>query len=75
VAPGAEQLEVAEGSLLAAVAQRDAVVNFEAAVGAAADAGAVALVDAAADLAPCPAVSDLASRLPVVVSAGAGGAA
>jgi hypothetical protein len=32
VAPGAEQLEVAE-VVAAAVAERDAVVNFEAAVG------------------------------------------
>jgi hypothetical protein len=46
-------------------------VDLEAAVGAAADADGVTFVDTAADLAPCPAVADLASCLPVVTPSGA----
>ncbi len=69
-----QQLEVAE-LVAAAGGERDTVVHLEAVVGAASNAGTVALVDAVADLAPGPAVADLASRLPVVVAAGAGGAA
>ena len=71
VAGAAEQLEVVE-LVAAAGVQRDAVVDLEAAGGAAADADAVALVDAGADLAPRPAVADLPSRLPVVVPSRAG---
>jgi len=74
VAAVAEQLEVAE-LVAAAGGERDTVVNLEASVGAAADGGTVALVDAVADLAPRPAVADLASRLPVVALVRAGGAA
>jgi hypothetical protein len=74
VAAGTEQLEVVE-IVRAAVAERDAVVDLEPTVRAGADAGSVALVDAGADLAPRPAVPDLPSLLPVVVPAGAGGAA
>ena len=51
------------------------MVDLEAAMGAAADTDAVAFADALADLAPVPAVGDLAAGLPVVVAAGAGGAA
>jgi hypothetical protein len=70
VAVGAEQFEVAE-LVAAAVAERDPMVDLEAAVGAAAEADDVTFVDTAADLAPCPVVADLASCLPVVTPSGA----
>jgi hypothetical protein len=73
VAPGAEQLEVAD-VVAAAVAERDAMVDVEASGGAAAHADAVTLVDACADLAPLPAALDLPSCLPVVTLSLAGGA-
>jgi hypothetical protein len=53
----AEPLEVAE-LVAAAVTERDTMMDLEPTVGAAADAGSVALVDAVADLAPRPAVAD-----------------
>ena len=70
----AEQLEVVE-VVAAAVAERDTMMHLEAMVGATADAGSITLADTVADLAPRPAIADLASRLPLVVAPRAGGAA